>query len=183
MGRSNRRTVGIALVCAALPLCGFVCVDYFHEILDDAVVGEVVLTEDAPAFAVSGTIETTDLASSDYQYGGMWVETALTNSADESGYLELWVLDAPWDGTAELYPQQRVGEGAIPGAIGGEAGRLETTWYAGDYPTMVDGAAEFHLLLTLNGAATVAGQLTVVGSLCSFMRDPAEAQITVEVQP
>lgn len=183
MRRVLERWIGLALACTAMPLCGFVCVDYYSEITDVATMDDVSLSESSPALAISGTIQTSDLDGSTYQYCELWVEAALFNAADESGYLQIWMLDAPYQETTELFPSIRFGEAAIPGGLGDEPGFLETYWFAYDYPVVADGGGEFHLVLTLDGAAEVSGQLTVVGSLCSFAQHPGEAAITVEVQP
>lgn len=178
----HSRWIGLALACAAMPLCGFVCVDYYSEITAEAVVGDVALSQDSPALAISGTIQTSELEGSTYQYCELWVEAALSNAADESGYLQIWMLDAPYQETTELFPSLRFGEAAIPGRLGDDPGQLETLWFAYDYPVVEDGAGEFHLVLTLDGGAEVSGQLTVVGSLCSFAEHPGDADISVEVQ-
>ena len=182
--RSTRgRCCSLVLALATMPLCGFVCVDYYSEITDGAVVGDVALDEDAPALAISGTIETSELEGTTFQYCELGVEASLSNGADESGYLEIWKLDAPFGATTELHESLRFGEAAIPGRIGDDPGTLETFWFAYDYPVVEDAAGEFHLVLTLAGNAEVSGELSVVGSLCSFAENPGDATISVEVQP
>jgi hypothetical protein len=143
-----------------------------YELTGEAFVEDVALNADQPYLPL-----TVQLTGS----GGMQVKSVsfvqvdleMVNSATESGLVEIYVLDAAFDGALPegLEPQDAAN---IRGALADETAPANAQLW-----TEVDGAAELYLVLVLDGEADLTGDLNVTAG--KWDDEPIDGKLKVEV--
>jgi hypothetical protein len=142
--------------------------------------GAVQLDSENPVLSIEAVVTVVGVASGPDLSVSVVLDA--TNAAEESGEIQLWLLDEPWsEGEVTFDHGDLLETHIIEAAVGADPADASTTLFSYNIPLDPSEELPLHLVLQLEGGAEVSGTAVLEVEIRTYDEPEEDAAVYVEV--